>query len=76
LETNLSEEQPDVIIIEWSCLPTDTAFWGMHAWTRLEKRGGSENISDLNLSNASFTRPREQRLVNSSLYLETESLSL
>lgn len=66
----MSEEHPDVIIREWSCFPNERDFWGMHDLMRLENRGGSENISDLNLSKASFMWPLEQRLVNSSLTLD------
>lgn len=42
----------------------------MHDLMRLENRGGSENISGLNLSKASFMWPLEQRLVNSLLTLD------
>ncbi len=72
----MSEEHPDVIIKEWSCLPNERDFWGIHDLRRSEKRYGSENISDLNLWKASFMWPLEQRLVYSSSDLETELLTL
>ena len=41
---NLFEEQPDVMITEWSCFPSDSEFWEMHDWRRCEKRVGSDQI--------------------------------
>ncbi|PON69355.1 hypothetical protein TorRG33x02_077620 [Trema orientale] len=68
-ETNVFEH-PDVIIKEWSCFPIKSDFLIMQAWRKLEKRDGSNHISDLNISMASLIYPLEQRLVISSLELE------
>lgn len=67
MDTNLSEEHPDVIIKEWSCFPSESDLLGMHDWRRCEKRDGFDHISDLNLSKASLISPLEQRLVNCSI---------
>jgi len=63
---NLSEEQPEVNIKEWSCFPKETDFNPMHAWRRFENKWGSAHISDTKLSKASLTCPLEHKVANCS----------
>jgi hypothetical protein len=45
----LCEENPDVIMREWSSLPNERDFWGMNDLMRSENIYGFENILNLNL---------------------------